>query len=191
MHTSEPISEKTSPEVAKTLLNFQQTFLSFLERRVGNRAEAEEILQSAFMKSLEKNTVFHDTESIIAWFYRVLRNALIDHYRKTSARERGQERHALEMIHLTQQEDPEVKAAVCQCVMGLLPTLKPEYSSLLQHVDLEDEPLEEAARGLGITPGNGRVRLHRARRALRARVEESCGMCATHGCLDCQCKSKV
>jgi RNA polymerase sigma-70 factor (ECF subfamily) len=33
------------------------------------------------------------------------------------------------------------------------------------------------------------VRLHRARAALKTRLEQSCGTCATHGCLDCTCRS--
>ena len=33
------------------------------------------------------------------------------------------------------------------------------------------------------------VRLHRARKALRLRLEETCRACADHGCLDCTCKA--
>jgi RNA polymerase sigma-70 factor (ECF subfamily) len=29
--------------------------------------------------------------------------------------------------------------------------------------------------------------VHRARQALRRRLEESCGTCAEHACLDCSC----
>ena len=41
----------------------------------------------------------------------------------------------------------------------------------------------------GITPNLAMVRLHRARRALRLRLEESCRACAAHGCLDCSCRT--
>ena len=47
------------------------------------------------------------------------------------------------------------------------------------------------ASDLGITPNNLKVRRHRARRALRARLEETCRICAAHGCLDCTCEKKL
>ena len=40
-----------------------------------------EILQSAFVTGIEKQKTIQDGESVVAWFYRVLRNAVIDHYR--------------------------------------------------------------------------------------------------------------
>jgi RNA polymerase sigma-70 factor (ECF subfamily) len=69
----------------------------------------------------------------------------------------------------------------------LVPTLRAEYAEILRRVDLDEEPLSEVARQLGITPNNASVRLHRARRSLRRQLERSCGTCATHGCLDCRC----
>jgi RNA polymerase sigma-70 factor (ECF subfamily) len=31
--------------------------------------------------------------------------------------------------------------------------------------------------------------VHRARKALRRKVEQACGTCAEHGCFDCHCKT--
>ena len=39
----------------------------------------------------------------------------------------------------------------------------------------------------GISRTNAGVRLHRARQALRAEVERTCGHCAQQGCTDCTC----
>jgi RNA polymerase sigma-70 factor (ECF subfamily) len=30
--------------------------------------------------------------------------------------------------------------------------------------------------------------VHRARAALRRRIEQACGTCSVHGCLDCSCE---
>ena len=75
--------------------------------------------------------------------------------------------------------------------MDLLPTLKPEYATLLRQVEIEEIPVAVAALQAGITPGNASVRLHRARKALLKEVQRSCRTCATHGCLDCTCGGKV
>lgn len=81
--------------------------------------------------------------------------------------------------------------AVCQCVGGLIPTLKPEYADVLRAVELDGEAVATVAGRLGITPGNASVRLHRARQARRQRLEAACGTCTEHGCLDCTCKGTI
>ena len=174
-------------EVTQALVANHRRFLAFVERRVGNRAVAEEILQSAFVKTLEKGGALHDGEGAVTWFYRLLRNALVDHYRRQAAEGRALEREAREAEEPS--EDPELKQTVCACVGELLPTLKPEYADMVRQVDLEERAVPDVAREAGITPNNAGVRLHRARQALKKQLERSCGTCASHGCLDCSCKT--
>jgi RNA polymerase sigma-70 factor (ECF subfamily) len=69
----------------------------------------------------------------------------------------------------------------------LIVTLKPEYAEILRRVDLGESRLDSVAAELGITANNATVRLHRARQALRQRLEQMCGVCAHHGCLNCTC----
>lgn len=54
-------------------------------------------------------------------------------------------------------------------------------------VDLEDAGVKEFADRSGISRNSAAVRLHRARRALKKRLLETCGACAEHGCRDCDC----
>jgi RNA polymerase sigma-70 factor (ECF subfamily) len=182
----ERIEHEDGEPVVKALVDSHRHFLAFLERRVGSRAVAEELLQSAFVRTLEKGDALRDEERAVAWFYRLLRNALVDHYRKQAAEGRALEREAREATEVG--PDPELKQTVCACVGELLPTLKPEYSELLRQVELEERSVPEAAAAVGITPNNAGVRLHRARQALKRQLERSCGTCATHGCLDCSCQ---
>jgi RNA polymerase sigma-70 factor (ECF subfamily) len=90
----------------------------------------------------------------------------------------------------TESHEPEaeLRQEICECVSGLLTTLKPEYRDALRIVDLEDGKLTELAQQSSITAENAAVRVHRARKALRRQVELACGSCAEHGCLDCQCR---
>jgi len=68
-------------EPVEVLVENHREFLAFLERRVGSREVAEDLLQEAFVRSLDK-VPLDANESAVAWFYRVLRNAVIDHYRQ-------------------------------------------------------------------------------------------------------------
>ena len=176
-----------STEAIAQLVAGHREFLAFLERRVESRAAAEDILQSAFARGLERGSGVQD-EKVVAWFYRVLRNSVIDHYRHRSTSARAMEAWGRDFTG-SQEPEAELRQEICQCVSGLLATLKPEYRDALRIVDLEDGKLSDLAEQSGITAENAAVRVHRARKALRRQVEQACGTCADHGCLDCRCKS--
>ena len=175
-----------SPAAIQLLVDSHRQFLAFLQSRVESRAVAEDILQAAFVKGLERGADLRDEESVVAWFYRVLRNAVIDHYRRRASGERALEGWGREFVaHQTPEAD--LRQEICQCVSGLLDTLKPEYRAALRIVDLEEGSLNDLAAQAGITAGNAAVRVHRARQALLKQVRKACGSCAEHGCLDCHC----
>jgi RNA polymerase sigma factor (sigma-70 family) len=177
-------TEPPSAEVLATLVANHREFLEFIERRVGSRAVAEDILQSAFVRSVEKFDTIR--ESAIGWFYRVLRNAIVDHHRRTGAGDRRLDAYAIE--HATSDtRDDELHGVVCKCVAQLADTLKPEYATALRRIEVDGVSVKDYAREAGISSSNAGVRVFRAREALRKQVVRSCGTCASHGCLDCTC----
>jgi RNA polymerase sigma-70 factor (ECF subfamily) len=172
------------------LVENHRTFLRFLERRVGSREEAEDILQEAFSRATVAaaggaGDADADEESIVRWFYRVLRNAVIDHYRRKAAANRALEAFAAELDEVV--PPPEVQHEICGCVRTLARTLKPEYAEALEQIDVAGMPVKAFAEARGISASNAGVRVFRAREALRKQVVRSCGTCAEHGCLDCTC----
>jgi RNA polymerase sigma-70 factor (ECF subfamily) len=180
-------ADRPSAEVLAALVENHRRFLAFLERRVGSREAAEDILQEAFVRGLTRGGAIQDSESAVAWFYRVLRNAIVDHWRR-----RGAERRALDHVATLASDDTaaldeELMETVCGCAASLLETLKPEYAEALRRVDLGGESVKDFAGGAGITANNAGVRLFRAREALARQVRRSCGTCAEHGCVDCRC----
>jgi RNA polymerase sigma factor (sigma-70 family) len=172
-------------EMLGVLAGHRRAFLSFLERRVGHREVAEDVLQDAYARSLDKLPLGSE-ESAVAWFYRVLRNAVVDHYRRGGASERA-------LATLSRKLDEEAppaldeRNAVCRCVTRLSETMKPEYALALRRIDVEGVPVQEFAAEAGITANNARVRVFRARETLRKRVVRWCGSCAERGCVDCTC----
>jgi RNA polymerase sigma-70 factor (ECF subfamily) len=172
-----------TPSPVEQLVALKGDFLGFVRARVRSAAEAEDLLQAAYVKAAEKAGTIRDSQSTVAWFYRILRNAIADLQRER--RRSGAE--PLEAAPDVPDEDAELHRAVCACVNDLVPTLKPEWGRLVRRVDLEGESVPAAARDEGITPNNAAVRLHRARAALRDKLRVVCGACARHGCLDCGC----
>lgn len=167
------------------LVENHRAFLRFLERRVGSRETAEDILQEAFGRAVTHLATVREDESVVAWFYRVLRNAVTDHYRRHATASSALERFAAELTDAV--PPPEVQAEVCACVSRLAATLKPEYADALRAIDVDGVAVKDYAAAQGLTANNAGVRVFRARQALRTRVQESCGTCAEHGCFDCSC----
>jgi RNA polymerase sigma-70 factor (ECF subfamily) len=180
--------EVITDDVARVLVENHRGFLAFLERRVESREVAEDILQDAFVRALPRLSSLRQQESVVAWFYRMLRNALIDHYRRRDAEARAMQQVAVEFNEAEAAPDSEMMNAVCECVTALVSTLKPEYAAAIQRVDLDGIAVRAFADEQGISPNNAGVRVHRAREALRRQLVRSCGSCATHGCLDCDCQ---
>jgi RNA polymerase sigma-70 factor (ECF subfamily) len=176
-----------TPPALAILLENHRAFLSYLERRVGNRAVAEDLLQEAFAKVMDRPEQAPSDEGIVPWFYRTLRNAAIDQFRRRGASDRAMEAFARELDTQAAPE-PELEAEICACVGRLATTLKPEYAEALQAIDIQGTPVKAFAEERGLSASNAGVRVFRAREALKKRVTESCGTCAEHGCLNCTCQ---
>src|SRR5436305_1742548 len=80
-----------SDTAMNTILAQRSQFLGFVERRVGDHALAEDILQAAYLRALGHQGDLGEGESVVAWFYRVLRNAVIDQYRRRSTENKALE----------------------------------------------------------------------------------------------------
>jgi RNA polymerase sigma factor (sigma-70 family) len=175
-----------SPAPVAKLLDNHRAFLRYLERRVGDRALAEDILQDAFAKVVARPEQAPSDEAIVPWFYRTLRNAAIDQFRRRGAAGRAYEAFARE-LETHDAPTADMQAEICGCVSRLAATLKPEYAEALTAIEIAGTPVKVFAEQKGLSPGNAAVRVFRAREALRKRVAESCGTCAEHGCSNCTC----
>lgn len=174
--------------IAENLFADHGRFLGFVERRVGSRELAEEILQDAYVRSLTHAGSLRSGESVTAWFFRILRNAIVDRHRRRGVESRSLERIQAESEDTAPAADAELMDAVCSCVGALVGHLKPEYAAAIRQVEIEGSEVSAFAAETGITPNNARVRLHRAREALRRKVADYCGSCASSsGCRDCGC----
>ena len=178
-----------TPAPVDVLVSNHRAFLGFLERRLGDRALAEDVLQEAFRKVLDRpERVPPDAneEALVKWFYRSLRNAAIDQFRRKGAAARAAEGFARVLDDATS-ASPDVYEEICACISRLASTLKPDYAEALQKIDIEGVTVKAFAAERQLSASNAGVRVFRAREALKKRVMESCGTCADHGCRDCHC----
>jgi len=176
--------------VMQRLLENESAFRQFVRRRVGEEVVVEDILQQSLTKAVERSHSLNNEQSALAWFYRILRHTVADYYRSHGAETRRNEALLQELtISGNHQEPPpdELKATACACLHGFLPNLHGNYGELIKRIDLDGESPAQVAKELKISRNNLTVRLHRARQPLRASLEDACGICSRHGCLNCTC----
>lgn len=173
--------------VLQRLTECRSEFLGFFQRRLRRPDEAEDAFQDFCVKVICAARNPKDSGKVDAWLRRVMRNSLIDHYRRRGTRQRAMDAYAAEPAEAIVQPDMEQVENPCCCVGDILPTLRPDYAEIVRRVDLAEEPRERVAAGLGLTPNNVGVRLHRARRALKNKLEERCSSCSFGSYRNCDC----
>ncbi|MDP9034823.1 MAG: sigma-70 family RNA polymerase sigma factor [Myxococcota bacterium] len=163
-------------------------FVGFVDRRVHDRALAEDLVHAAFEHALERADMLRDEEAVVAWFYRSLRNAIVDRHRRHAAEGRALAALATEIderIDAVETRPP----TVCRCVLRVARGLKQEYADALQGIEVDGAAVKTFAADHAISSSNAAVRIFRAREALRRGVLATCGACAEGGCVDCTCEN--
>lgn len=175
----------------RVLVAERARFHRFLAARLGDVTVADDLLQDSLLVALRKGASLRRGERVVAWFYRILRRAIADHYRHQARDQRRLDRLGND-LQATESDraspPPDWEAMVCACFVGLLPTLKPRYADVLRRMDLRPGDKASVARELNLTVATLDVVLHRARAQLRERLEVFCGACSRAGCLNCVCE---
>lgn len=168
------------------LLHQEGRFLAFLRSRLGSSALSEDILQSAYLRTLEKGTQIRSEDTIVAWFYTLLRHAIADHFR---AHRPGADPVVMELLEAP--EDPELRKSSEDCVRVAMRSLRPDDAQLIEWADLNGIEVAELSARLGTPSKTLSQRLFRARQALAKRLQELCRSCTATKCLYCRCPEEL
>lgn len=161
-------------------------FVRFARRRLSSEADAEDLVQQALVRAAERIESVRDPAHVEAWFYRLLRRMIADVRANHAVRAAR-----LDLLRPDLDEASPEEIATCGCSLGLLEKLHPGYATMLRRVDLDDEPIGDVARSLGVTVNSATVRLHRARKALREALLDACGTTSVRACAGCGCDVRV
>lgn len=174
------------PAAEAALLHGRAAFLGFLTKRLGNSADAEDVLQEFCVRVLARRDQLRDVERMDAWLYTVLRSTLNDHFRRSARRGRLAAAAAREPEEWAE-DAAEQMSHICTCMTGLIPELRPAEAELIRRIDFGEEDRAAVAVDLGLSRNALGVRLHRARAALRDALMSHCGPCCQTGADDCHC----
>ncbi|WP_197916934.1 RNA polymerase sigma factor [Thiosulfatihalobacter marinus] len=180
-------ARNTDASPVTALVEGRGAFLGFLVKRLGNRAEAEDVLQEFCLRVLARKDQLREVDRMDAWLYAILRSTLNDHFRKSARRTRLAGAVAREPQEWVV-DAPSQMARLCTCPGGLISDLRPSDAELIRRIDFGEEERGAVAQDLGLSRNALGVRLHRARAALRDALIKHCGdCCRAEGRDDCSC----
>lgn len=171
--------------------NARAAVLSFLLKQGMDDGVAQDLFQQSVLRAIEYQSSLRRREDAVAWFYSILRHALVDYLRKRAVEARGKKAYSEALIHSGHGKvSPveEIAGNLCCCAYAILPSLRPNHAELIRRIDLGGESSQTVAQDLAMTRNNVRVRLHRARQVLRTRLVAFCGRCCERDCRDCSCE---
>lgn len=182
---------KRSNDSADELLQrFEADALPLLDQLYGaalrmtrNPADAQDLVQDAYMKAYQAFGSFREGTNLKAWMYRILTNTYINSYRK--AQRRPTESSAEDMtdwqlaetakhdsVGLESAEVEALKNIPDKRIQDALMSLGEDYRMVVYYADVEGLAYKEIAEIMDTPIGTVMSRLHRGRKQLRSKLKD-------------------
>ena len=82
LHIDPLVKEKQDKEITQAVKSERKRLFRFINKRVNDQQEAEDILQDVFYQLVETYRLMKPVEQVTSWLFRVARNKITDNYRK-------------------------------------------------------------------------------------------------------------
>jgi RNA polymerase sigma-70 factor (ECF subfamily) len=139
---------------------------AYFARRIGGQApDVEDLVQETLLAVYSRRATYDPAQPVTAWAHAIARYKLIDHYRRRKLRLHTPIEDVEDFL-AADAPDPDAGFDVDRALAGLTP----RQAGLVRDVKIKGLSLAEAGERAGMTPGAAKVGLHRALKALRARV---------------------
>lgn len=171
---SDKPSEKPSfEEVAETLAGPLQRYL---ERMVGNRATADDLLQETLLRIARGLPDFEGRSSVKTWAFTIATRVATDHFRRPEIRAR-----IVDMDNSPDIPDSEMDVEgrmvideMNSCVREVIDSLPEDYRAALVLHDLQGLTAAATAEACGCSLATAKIRIHRARARLKKALGTEC-----------------
>lgn len=168
-HSENPSFE----DVAETL---SVPLQRYLERMVGNRATADDLLQETLLRIAGGLPSFEGRSSIKTWAFTIATRVASDHFRRPDMRARIVDMDRVSEIPDTDlgSEGRMVIDEMNSCVREVIDSLPADYRAALVLHDLQGLTAADTAEACGCSLATAKIRIHRARARLRDALNTEC-----------------
>ena len=147
---------------------YQNLVFTIAFRITGKREEAEEVAQDVFLKVYNNLTGFQGQAKFSSWLYRIAYNTALTKIRNRKDEVQPLDKHETAAGSvMNEAEQTFTKEHLNQAIH----MLEPEEVTVISLFYLAEQSLDEIAQVLNIEANTAKVRLHRARKKLREKME--------------------
>jgi RNA polymerase sigma-70 factor, ECF subfamily len=182
------LSSKAAPPLtsAAVFQQYQDRIYRYILRLVRDEGEAEDLTQETFLRAHRQLDALQDAAALTVWLYRIATHVCYDRFRQASYR------HPAKSLDVTAEESPDSgdgqyadtrgprldqvieQGEMSACVQGFLEELSDDYRMVVLLHDLHEMTNPEIVQMLGCSLETVKIRLHRARRKLKAALAARC-----------------
>lgn len=167
---------------AALVRRYQRQVYALAYRLVGDRAEAEDVAQEAFLRCYRSLARFRTGQPFGPWLYRIATNIALDRLRRRGREAAMASGEPPPTTECTAGPDEEALRREDQRrLAAAIANLAPEYRVPVVLFHLQGMPLAEVARATGLPVTAVKNRLYRARKMLRQALrdqDEATGRCS-------------
>ncbi len=154
---------------------FHDRLYRFIQQRVNNPADADDILQEVFLRIHHRLSTVRDRDRLVSWMFQIARHAVIDHYRSSSRQWDVATEREIELAANPDEEDSATSnQELATCLQPMLKALPSTYQEALQLIELEGMTQKAAAERLGLSLSGAKSRVQRGRQQLKAMLLQCC-----------------
>ncbi len=147
----------------------------FVGRRIGNPADAEDVVQDAFVRMQRNIEALSSTERLDAWAFRITRNAIADYYRASERRSApGKVLNVIATDSIDGEPSSDARAEMAYCIAPMVRQLPQNYRQAIELTELEGMTQTAAAEQLGLSVPGMKFRVQRGRARLREMLVLCC-----------------
>ncbi len=168
----------------RIVLEYQDRVVRYLNGILGDAALAHDLAQETFLRVHASMEGPRESGASTPWIFRIAHNAAIDHLRSRTGRQSSLTRsldepssgaEEIEDCSCASADNRLDEAEMSACMRSYIKELPPLLRECLILRDLEGLGEQAVSEILGRSPNVVKVRTHRARRMLRAKLHEQCG----------------
>jgi RNA polymerase sigma-70 factor (ECF subfamily) len=176
----------TSINTVDQLTEQREAIYRYILGIVRNPAEADDLAQEALLRAHTNLSSLDDEAKLIPWLYRIATNVTYDRFRQASYRHRPEplgedagEKSDSGLVIIAVDNGPRLDKAMEQkemssCVQDYIETLPESYRAVILLHDVQGLTNPEIAEMLEVSLPTVKIRLHRARKKLRAALDAGC-----------------
>lgn len=161
------------------VMRYQDRVFALARRMVGDREEAEEVAQDAFLRAWRALPRFRSDARFSTWIYRITYRRACDSV--ASIRVRRHRERGLETVESFAAPAPAAEPSAVGPMERLVASLPEAQCAAITLFYYQDRSLGEVARTLGMPEGTVKTHLHRARAALRRALQREEARETGHG----------